>query len=66
MQDINGESVVFVTPDGTRFRAQAVSVGLRSGGKAQITSGLSEGDRIVVSGAFMVKSEMLKGSMNED
>ncbi len=66
MQDINGESVVFVTPDGTRFRAQAVSVGLHSGGKAQITSGLSEGDRIVVSGAFMVKSEMLKGSMNED
>jgi multidrug efflux pump subunit AcrA (membrane-fusion protein) len=66
MQDINGQTVVFVTRDNTHFRAQAVNVGLHSGGKAQITSGLSQGDRIVVSGAFMVKSDMLKGSMVED
>jgi multidrug efflux pump subunit AcrA (membrane-fusion protein) len=66
MQDINGQTVVFVTPDGTHFRAQAVNVGLHSGVKAQITSGLGPSDRIVVSGAFMVKSEMLKGSMDED
>lgn len=66
MQDINGERVVFVTPDGTHFRVQAVNVGLHSDGKAQITSGLGPGDRIVVGGAFMVKSEMLKGSMDED
>jgi multidrug efflux pump subunit AcrA (membrane-fusion protein) len=66
MQDINGQSVVFVTRDDTHFRAQAVNVGLHSGGRAQITSGLSQGDRIVVSGAFMVKSDMLKGSMDED
>jgi cobalt-zinc-cadmium efflux system membrane fusion protein len=66
MQDINGQTVVFVTRDGTHFRAQAVNVGLRSAGKAQITSGLGQGDRIVTSGAFMVKSDMLKGSMNED
>lgn len=66
MQDINGETVVFVTPDGTHFRAQAVNVGLHSGRKAQITGGLKPDDRIVVSGAFMVKSEMLKGSMDED
>ena len=66
MQDINGETVVFVTPDGTHFRAQAVNIGLHSAGKAQITGGLGPDDRIVVGGAFMVKSEMLKGSMDED
>ena len=66
LQDINGQTVVFVTRDGSHFRAQAVNVGLHSGRKAEITSGLVSGDRIVADGAFMVKSEMLKGSMDED
>jgi membrane fusion protein, heavy metal efflux system len=66
MQDINGQTVVFATRDDTHFRAQAVNVGLHAGGTVQITSGLSQGDRIVVGGAFMVKSDMLKGSMDED
>lgn len=66
LQEINGQTVVFFSPDGTRFRAQAVNVGLHSGGKAEITSGLRQGDRIAVSGAFMIKSDMLKGSMEED
>jgi cobalt-zinc-cadmium efflux system membrane fusion protein len=66
LQEINGQTVVFVSPDGTRFRAQAVNVGLHSRGKAEITSGLRQGDRIAVSGAFMIKSDMLKGSMDED
>ncbi len=34
-------------------------------GKAEIVEGLSPGDRIVVNGAFMVKSEMLKGTMGD-
>jgi membrane fusion protein, heavy metal efflux system len=66
LQEINGQSVVFVSSDGTRFRAQAVNVGLHSRGKAEITSGLRQGDRIAVSGAFMIKSDLLKGSMDED
>jgi cobalt-zinc-cadmium efflux system membrane fusion protein len=66
LQEINGQTVVFVSPDGTRFRAQAVNVGLHSRGKAEITSGLRQGDRIAVSGAFMIKSDLLKGSMDED
>ena len=66
LQEINGHVVVFVTPDGKRFRAQAVNVGLHAGDKAEITSGLGSGDRIAVSGAFMIKSDMLKGSMDED
>jgi RND family efflux transporter MFP subunit len=66
LQEINGQSVVFVSSDGTRFRPQAVNVGLHSRGKAEITSGLRQGDRIAVSGAFMIKSDMLKGSMGED
>jgi cobalt-zinc-cadmium efflux system membrane fusion protein len=65
LQDINGMQVVFVTQDGTTFRAQTVTVGTRTAGKAEIVDGLRPGDRIVAAGAFMVKSEMLKGTMGE-
>ncbi len=65
LQDINGMPVVFITTDGTTFQARTVNVGTRSMGKAEIVEGLKPGDRIVVNGAFMVKSEMLKGTMGE-
>lgn len=65
LQDINGLPVVFVTTDGTNFQARTVQVGTRSQGKAEIVAGLHPGERIVTSGAFMVKSEMLKGTMGD-
>ncbi len=65
LQDINGMPVVFITPDGITFQARTVSVGTRSKGKAEIVGGLNPGDRIVVNGAFMVKSEMLKSTMGD-
>ena len=65
LQNINGMPVVFVTTDGTTFQARTVNVGTRSLGKAEIVEGLKPGDRLVVSGAFIVKSEMLKGKMGD-
>ena len=63
LQDINGLQVVFVTPDGQNFQARTVNLGTRSQGKVEVVSGLRPGDRVVVNGAFMVKGEMLKGTM---
>jgi len=65
LQDINGMRVVFTTTDGTTFKARTVNVGTRSQGKVQIIDGLGPQDHVVVKGAFMVKSEMLKGTMGE-
>lgn len=65
LQNINGMPVVFVTSDGVTFQALTVNLGTRSMGKAEIVDGLKPGDRIVVNGAFMVKSEMLKGTMGD-
>ncbi len=65
MQDINGVQVVFVTEDGASFRAQAIKVGTRDRGRAEVLDGLKPGDHIVTGGAFMVKAEMLKGTMGE-
>jgi len=66
LQEIGGQTVVFVSDDGTHFRTQAVSTGMHSGGQAEVVNGLRPGDRIVVNGSFMVKAEMLKGTMSED
>ena len=65
LQNINGMPVIFVTTDGVTFQAHTVNVGTRSMGKAEVIDGLKPGDRIVVNGAFMVKSEMLKGTMGD-
>lgn len=65
LQDINGMRVVFTTTDGSTFRAKTVNIGTRSQGKVEIVDGLTPQDRVVVKGAFMVKAEMLKGTMGE-
>ena len=65
LQDVNGLRVVFVTVDGTTFQVRAVKLGAHSKGLVEVTEGLSGGERIVVDGAFMVKGELLKGSVGE-
>lgn len=65
LQDVNGFRVVFATQDGVNFRATPVKTGALSGDMVEITDGLKPGDRVVSRGAFMVKGEMLKGSVGE-
>ncbi len=65
LQDVNGLRVVFVTNDGSTFQVRAVKLGARSQGQVEVTQGLNAGDHVVVDGAFMVKGELLKGSVGE-
>lgn len=65
LQNINGNQVVFLTPDGVTFRPQVVRLGTHSMGRTEIVEGLRPGDRIVVGGAFMVKGELLKGTVGD-
>jgi len=48
---------VFVERGEGTFEPRAVETGWRSGGRVEILSGLAPGDRIVVSGTFLVDSE---------
>lgn len=50
------DRVVVTTGDG-RFRVQPVSIGIESGDRVAIRSGLSAGDEIVVSAQFLIDSE---------
>lgn len=65
IQDVNGFRVVFVTHDGTTFSARAVETGVQANGMVEITQGLTSADHVVVKGAFMVKGELLKGTVGE-
>jgi len=47
-----------------RFQAQEIVVGIESGDRIEITSGLNEGDEVVISSQFLIDSESnLKASL---
>jgi Cu(I)/Ag(I) efflux system membrane fusion protein len=50
-------SVVIVAEGEGRFRQQDVQLGFDSGGRTEIRKGLAEGDKVVVSGQFLIDSE---------
>jgi cobalt-zinc-cadmium efflux system membrane fusion protein len=58
-------NVVFAqAPDGS-FEMHPVTLGATAGGRAEVLSGLGEGERIVVRGVFTLKSAVLKGTFGE-
>ncbi|SPD46686.1 CzcB/NccB family metal efflux transporter periplasmic adaptor subunit [Cupriavidus neocaledonicus] len=65
VQNLDGRDVLFVrTQDG--FRPRPVLVGTRSGGAAQILSGVQAGEQVATRNAFLVKAEMNKGGGDEE
>jgi len=50
-------SVVIVAEGEGRFRQQEVELGFESGGRSEIRKGLAAGDKVVVSGQFLIDSE---------
>ncbi|TPW03862.1 MAG: metal ion efflux membrane fusion protein family [bacterium] len=65
IQTVEGRDVVFVRT-ATGFVATPVLIGQRSGGRAQITSGLRAGQTIATRNAFLLKAELGKGSGEEE
>ncbi len=61
VQEMEGRQVVFVERSDGSFEPVAVEAGERLGDRVHIRSGLTEGQRIVTAGAFLLKSELLKG-----
>jgi RND family efflux transporter MFP subunit len=61
--DIDGEKYVFVPSgqegDRHRFALRPIEAGRQTGDRVEVKSGLAEGDRIVGSGAFFLKSDLI-------
>lgn len=62
IQNLDGEKIVFVLEKGDIFAVRHVKLGNKVGPKRIIAQGLSEGDRIVIQGAFYLKTELSKAA----
>ena len=62
IQTIDGRPSVFVAEGTGRFAPKPVTLGAEQDGLVEIGSGLDSGQRIAVSGSFVLKSELLKAS----
>jgi membrane fusion protein, heavy metal efflux system len=65
VQQVNGQDAVFVRTGPDHFAVRSVIVGETSGGKTIILQGIQAGDAIVVHGSFILKSQLLKASLEE-
>jgi cobalt-zinc-cadmium efflux system membrane fusion protein len=65
VQQINGQDVVFLKTAPDRFVVRPVTVGETTGGKTAILQGIQNGDPVVVHGSFILKSQLLKASLEE-
>jgi multidrug efflux pump subunit AcrA (membrane-fusion protein) len=65
IQEIGGKPAIFVETATGRFVRRDVTVGAERDGRVQVLSGVSAGERVVVAGAFLLKSELLKSTTPE-
>jgi cobalt-zinc-cadmium efflux system membrane fusion protein len=63
IQTVNGEPAVFVRTGADRFALRPVEPGDRTGDRRVILRGLDGSERVVVTGAFNLKAELLKSSL---
>lgn len=65
VQSLNGHDVLFVRqPKG--FRAVPVTLGQRGSGRVEILSGLTPGQQVATTNAFLLKAELAKGAGGEE
>ena len=65
VQNMDGRDVLFVKTD-QGFRARPVLIGARSGGIAQVISGVAAGDLVATRNAFLVKAEAKKNAGDDE
>jgi cobalt-zinc-cadmium efflux system membrane fusion protein len=66
IQEVEGQTLVFVKTAQGSFERRDVAVGPEIAGWVEVRSGVQEGEVIAVSGSFLLKSELLKGSLAEE
>ncbi len=66
LQEVNGVQSVFVTTDGTHFTPRAVQTTPPAHGLVEVKAGLRPGEQLAVAGAFILKSDLLKGTLGDE
>lgn len=66
LQQVNGQDVVFVRIAPDRFAVRPVQIGESSAGRTPILQGIQAGDMVAVRGSFILKSQLLKSSLESE
>jgi cobalt-zinc-cadmium efflux system membrane fusion protein len=66
IQKIQGKPAVFVQEKDGSFAKRKLELGREFGNSVEVKSGLKEGEQVVITGAFTLKSELLKESLEGD
>lgn len=66
VQQVNGVDVVFVRTANDRFAARPVRVGEAANGKVPVLEGIHAGDPIAVRGSFILKSQLLRSTLENE
>lgn len=66
LQEVKGQTVVFVEKSPGDYEARAVETGRSLDGRVALLNGVAPGDRVVVKGAFILKSQLLKKALAKE
>jgi multidrug efflux pump subunit AcrA (membrane-fusion protein) len=66
IQDLHGQSIVFVKSGDHAFTLRAVETGAPLDGMRRVISGVNAGEQVVVDGSFLLKSKLLEASLVEE
>ena len=66
LQTNGEEQIAFVAQGEGKFEKRTVRTGMEQRGKVQVLEGIKEGDKVVTTGSFILKSELLKGALGDD
>lgn len=66
VQQVNGQDVVFVRTAPDRFAVRPVLVGETADGKTPMLDGIKAGDQVAIRGSFILKSQLLKATLESE
>jgi cobalt-zinc-cadmium efflux system membrane fusion protein len=66
VQQVNGQDVAFVRTAPDRFAVRPVRVGETAEGKTLILEGIKAGDQVAIRGSFILKSQLLKATLESE
>jgi cobalt-zinc-cadmium efflux system membrane fusion protein len=66
LQNVNGQSVIFVQEDRGKFTWHVVQTGLTMDGRTQIISGLAAGTPIVTGGSYWLKAALMQSAIPDE
>jgi cobalt-zinc-cadmium efflux system membrane fusion protein len=63
LQEVNGQTVLFIPTGHSEFAWRAVHTGLLANGQTQITSGLAAGTPVVAEGSYWLKAALMQSTI---